>query len=423
MNKTLILSHTEFSRQFHKGGIGEIANSAKLALLMQQMGYRVDPIVDIYDLCGEPTNKLYRDLAQINLDLAELGHPLLENCELPEAKMIFQKVELHSPQTIFILSWHWTLAGLFATGIQRICPTVGKFYVYHKNQRVLSELYAPMDFLITESLLANLKGVEYGIAPWKMIYLPHHFPQSIERFKPDRKHLEKVAWNRKKTLKISENTLIVGMVSRLSIRKNCSYLFDAVAKLVEEGHDILLVVKGDFDGKQPLLKEKMAPYLQEPWFLWDPTYTPFPQVVSLYRTFDLFVNLSGREGASNTVVEMLSLGIPTVVLDGTTNPYLFKGGALFVKNDGTVHHEGYPFQAPDEEALLETLRSLIESPTLRKEWQRRAKTVACQRFHPDVTLKRLPLIFERLSSRGEDKACRAKVENLYQTDLALYGFE
>jgi len=169
----------------------------------------------------------------------------------------------------------------------------------------------------------------------------------------------------------------------------------------------------------------MEPYLNETWFLWDQSYIPFPQVLSQYRTFDLFVNLSGREGASNIVVEMLALGIPTVVLDGTTNPYLFKGGALFVKNDGIDHRSDYTFQAPDREDLLETLRALAQSQTLREEWQKRAKAVAYKRFHPDLTLKRLPLIFEMAStsSRKEDKGFRAKVENLYKTDLGLYGFE
>ncbi len=254
--------------------MGEIVNSAKLSLLMQQMGYKVEPIVDIHALCGEPSNKLYRDLFRLNLDLAELGYPLLESCELEEAKRIFQKVGVRSPEIIFILSSHCALAALFAIGIQRICPTVAKFYVFHKNQEVFTELYAPSDLLITESLLANLKGVEYGIPPWKMIYLPHHFPKNIDQIKPDRKYLEEFALKRKK--EVSDNTLVIGMVSRLGICKNCSYVFDAVSKLVQEGLDILLVVKGNFDGEQPLWKTRMEPYLNEPWFLWDKSYTHFP---------------------------------------------------------------------------------------------------------------------------------------------------
>ncbi|MFZ0565471.1 MAG: glycosyltransferase [Chlamydiales bacterium] len=422
MNKVLILSHTEFSRQFHPGGVGEIVNTAKLSRLMKEMGYPVDPTLDIYTVYGEPNDQSYRNLATLNLDLAELGYPLLELGHYEGAQKIFQRVEQLHPDLIFILSWNNALATFFATGIQKLSPIVSKLYIFEESEEVFVSLYAPSDLLVTECLLANQKGIEAGLPPWKMIYLPHHFPQEIKQIKADRNYLEGVAKANNKPLLRSNKTVVIGMVSRLAYRKNCSYVFEAVSKLVQKGYDLILVIKGNYDGAQPVLEKEIARYQKEPWFLWDKSYTPFPKALAEYQTFDLFVHLSGREGGSNTVVEMLALGIATVVLDGTTNPFLFKGGALFCPSDEKLRPPQFPFQAPDRQALLELLEALVESEELRKEWQKKGQTVAYQRFHPDLTRERLPLIFDAaFSYRKKERHMIKAIEALYASDCERYA--
>lgn len=419
MKNSLFLSHTNASRKFHKAGIGEIANTAKLCRLIDCPS---DRILDIHELCGDNGDESYLRLSDINRDLAELNQPILEDLQVETAKKIVQRVQQYRPEEICILSWDWAPAVLFAAGVHRLCPTLGKIYIFQETDRILTTLYEPCDLIITESLRASMKAIEAGIPAWKLAYIPHHFPENLEKIPLDPDYLKKVAQANFKPLIKTNKTIVIGCVSRIVFYKNVNYVLDAVQALRDEGHDLLFVLKGNFENETSLLHQHLNFYLNQPWFLWDREPSPYPDLLSGCRTFDIFVHLSGREGASNVVVDMLALGVPTLVLDATTNPCLFKEGAVFVKNDGNKHFlGGCLYQAPDVDDFTQKLRAFVESPSLRQEWGARGKAVAKQRFHPQMTRDRMPLIFEALRGyrKGETRL-RSAVEALYESDLKCY---
>ena len=210
-------------------------------------------------------------------------------------------------------------------------------------------------------------------------------------------------------IKKKKKKRIIGTVSRLEYGKNAEFAIEAVRRLVEKGHDVILYLKGDFPeitpypGYKPLLIEMLKSYENEEWLVWDRKWTPFPDVLEEYAQFDVLLHPSGAEGGSHVVVECLGLGIPCVVLNCTTNPYLFKGVATFVETTGKMQPAQLSFYIPDIHDLVNQLEKDLPPPN---------PTLVQERFHPDIARARIPLLFER---------DQEKIAALYQEDCKIYG--
>jgi glycosyltransferase involved in cell wall biosynthesis len=109
----------------------------------------------------------------------------------------------------------------------------------------------------------------------------------------------------------------------------------------------------------------------------------------LYASIDLFVHLSASEAGSNVVAETLSYGIPTLVLDASTNPTLFKGGAIFVESEALPKA---PYETPKTEDLYQKLKKLVEDPKEREEASRQALAFAQKRFAREHAAPRIDLM-------------------------------
>ncbi len=357
--------------------MGERALAKKITKLLVESGVKVAPVIDVIEHLGDQ----YEKLASLNYDLADGGHALLEGIRC---------LELPSSDLLLILSWCFSVAAVFATDVHQSRLTVAKLYAHHTHERILPELYKPADLLITESLLANERGAAYGIAPEKMLYLPHTYVPSKRKVSKEKRR-------------------VIGTVSRLEYGKNCEFAIEAVRRLAEKGHEVVLVLKGDFPGEslypeyKTLLTEMLEAYQYEPWLIWEREATPFPEVIEEYTEFDLLLHPSGAEGGSHVVVECLGLGIPCVVLGCSTNPFLFKGLATFVRTTGEMRPAQLPFYTPDLDDLVEKLEQELPPPDPAR---------VAERFHPDVARERIPLLFEPDPE---------KIKTLYQKDCLLYG--
>ena len=386
----LILGHTS-------SGMGEktLAHNFKRAL--EGVGYAVEPVVDILELMGDK----FEPFAQINYDLADGDHPIMDDLK-----------ETHSfgnTDITLILSWCFSVAALFATGIHKKRPTIANLYAHHPNERILTKLYEPADLLITASLLASERAMTYGIAPEKVLYLPLSYPIECESIKPSRAYVERLAHLQGKPL--GKNTQVIGCVGRLEYGKNCEFAVEAVRRLALKGKDVVLVLKGDFPKEspypdyKPLFSQMLHTYRDEPWLLWDPTPTSFPQVMEEYASFDLLLHPSGAEVASHVAVECLGLKKPVVLLDCSTNPYLFKDLATFVKTTGEMRPALLPFYVPDLEDLCEKLEKELIPPNF---------SIVSERFHERELQKRIPFLFDR------DPAI---IKSLYEEDRKHYGID
>lgn len=384
----LILGHTVT-------GMGEKTLALKFSRALEAAGYGVLPIVDILRLLGAD----YEPLAKLNYDLADADSPLLEDLRLPP--------RLDQCDLLLILSWSFSLAALCATGVHKTRPTAVKLYAHHPNERILTRLYEPADLVITESLLGNARAYQYGIDPGKVLYLPHSYPAEYENCSSSRTYVERLAAEQGKPL--CSTTRVIGCVGRLEYGKNCEWAVEAVRLLAESGQDVVLVLKGDFPEHspypdfKPLFSQMLQTYRDEPWLLWDPRPSPYPQVMEEYASFDVLLHPSGAEGASHVAVECLGLLKPVVLLDCSTNPYLFKGIAHFVKRAPEMRPAQVPFYVPDMEALCHALKRELRPPDSKK---------VRERFHESYLQERMPLLFER-----DPKTLR----ELYRDDCRRYG--
>jgi glycosyltransferase involved in cell wall biosynthesis len=419
MPKSIIFfSHTENSKKKYPGGIGEIINTKKIYDLARSLGYPISEIIDIYELFEDP--QWHQALFEANYTLAEQGYPVIEEVGCTQLKSIYHQIASKKPSILMWLTWNRHISALLALGLHRLCATIGKLYAFWENERIFNELYNPLDLLLTESLLGNKKGIQYGIPPWKILYLPHHYPANIEDVKPDPFYIQHFLQKKEGLLKRNA-PLIIGMVCRLEPGKNIGFALDVVHRLVQEGKNILFVLKGTFHRFDHSSQRFMESLQKQDWFVWDSEYTPFPEVLNIYATFDLCLNLSGSEGASNVIVEFLALGKPTLILQASTNGYLFKGGAYFIKNDGQLRSGPTPYIGPDDNDLYMTLKAFIEDESLRKEWGIRAKEIAKKRFHPSINQERIPLLFEAASSfRLGQTYLREKILSIYEEDCKNY---
>lgn len=365
----LILGHTT-------SGMGEKSLAIKFKTAVEKAGFSVVDLLDILTVMGDQ----YEPLARINYDLADLGHPIMDD--------LIKGYDLPGSDALLILSWSFSLAALFATGIHKTRPTIAKLFAHHPEERILPELYTPASLLITESLLAHERAIAYGLEPSKLLYIPHCYPVECEIVKPERHYVTQLAERQKKNIR--KRTRVIGCVSRFDYGKNCEFAVEAVRRLYQAGQDIVLVLKGNFPevtnfpDYKPLFSKMLEAYKKEPWLLWDESFTPFPNIMEEYASFDLLLHPSGAEGASHVVTEFLGLGKPVVLLNCSSNPYLFKHLANFVKTTGTLREGPLPFYFPDLDDLCRVLESrlVIPDPDLVK-----------KRFHEERLRSRIPYIF------------------------------
>lgn len=432
-NPILLLSHGKPSKEYLGIVRGEMSNTERFKTLLIEGGYPHTISKDIFEIFGGDVHALYEPLAELNVELARGGFAMLDETALPHALDVRDTILKTNPEFLFILSWAWSGAALYATGIHKHCPVASKLYVHHENETVIAPLYEAHTLLLTESLLANQRAIAQGIAPWKMIHLPHHYPPQVKEVKPSRAYVEKLHERLKKTRPLKKETVVIGSISRLEFGKNIEFSLQIVEKLYEEGIDVVFVLKGGYEEYTPYpiyrdwLKEVVDSLQDKPWFLWDQEPTPHSAIFDVFSSFDLFLHLSGAEAGSNVVVEALALGLPTVIVDGTTNPSLFRGGACFVDHDGQMPQDLlHPFRVPEKEDLYRKVKELVTSNKSRKQLSINALNVAQARFCPERTLERLPLIFKALKAyHSQSSSCdliKKEVEELYEQDLRRYDW-
>lgn len=309
--KSLIFTHLETD-------MGERVHAQKCAKLLGNA-----ELFDIPTLLGDD----YEAFASLNYALADGNQAPMEES--------FIKVESEGDLNL-ILSWSHGLAAMLATGVHRQRRTIAKLYAHQTNERILKTLYEPVDLLITESLLASERAAAYGL---ESLYIPHHYTAQP---KSCRSYVNALAESQGKKVR----DIVIGTVSRLEYWKNPEFAIEAVRQLAQS-EDVMLVLKGDFPKEKVYpdyherLSEMLEAYQNEPWLLWDRKSVGYPDVLNQYASFDVCLQPSGAEGGSNVVVELLAMGKPTLLLDASSNPYLFKGELYLQKQAGRFKRHNF----------------------------------------------------------------------------------
>lgn len=422
----LVLGHGEPTKNQLCSLRGDIGATTKFLHLLNLGNYPAHSL-DILELFNQ-SSSLYYSLSSLNYELALSGHGLIEESHFPEIKTVLNRLLSTDCQHVIVFSWLASLMAVLGTGVHKQKALISKAFTLQENETIHPNLYNKCDLLITESLLTNKKIIESGIPPWKTLLLPHFAFIEEKEPLPSRDYAEKVAFKKKP---FTPETLILGTVCRVEAGKNCEFILEAVKKLTDEGYPLLFILKGGLENHSnaPIYRDWLANLLEslqeESWFIWDPDPTPIHEIHTIYASFDIFIHLSGSEGGSNAIVEALSQGLPSLILDASTNPSLFKNGAYFVKNAGFSHPNFFPsFLLPDREDLYEKLKNLVTDAALRKHWSECGRRISAERFSKKEGLQRIPLMLKASQLYHSNTGCdsiKKEVEERYVQDCALFG--
>ena len=114
----------------------------------------------------------------------------------------------------------------------------------------------------------------------------------------------------------------------------------------------------------------------------------------MYSSFDFSLNFTGGDIASTTGVEKLGRVVPCVMLDGGSNPYLFKGATRFVQNQGAaaMRHVNKLYHMPNQASLVKAIEELIVDAKARQVLGKKGHEAARERFSPELAKHKLSLV-------------------------------
>ncbi|MBD2563164.1 MULTISPECIES: glycosyltransferase [Nostoc] len=195
------------------------------------------------------------------------------------------------------------------------------------------------DLIIVNSYAGREYYLTHGFPSNKMMVI--HNGIDIELFKPDQGARIKV----RKSWGIPEDTILLGLVGRLDIRKDHPTFLRAAALLFKDRQDVRFVCVGS--GSENYVRElrQMADELSiSNQVIWIKARA---DISAIYNALDIVVSSSYTEGFPNVIGEAMSCGVPCVVTD--------VGDSAWIVGDMDVV---VPPKNP--EALKTAMKNLIE---------------------------------------------------------------
>jgi sugar transferase (PEP-CTERM/EpsH1 system associated) len=182
---------------------------------------------------------------------------------------------------------------------------------------------------------------------------------------------------------IDENEFVIGTISRLERIKNHAGLIRAVQRINQGAQKVRLMIVGDGPDR-PYIEQLVRSY---------PT-TPAPilagytaDAASYYRLFDAFALNSVAEGMSNTLLEAMSSGLPTVCTAVGGNPEL-------IAND----RRGILVGSGADSELEAAISEYAESPQLRAVHGANARQFVQDHFSLREMVQRYVGLYETVTS-------------------------
>ena len=144
---------------------------------------------------------------------------------------------------------------------------------------------------------------------------------------------------------------------RISHQKNLPLLIDAYAKFYKKHHDYSLGIIGDAgneEGKEVF--RKINDMIQSYGLSQTITIKPFdPNLHNAIKDYAMFVSSSDYEGMSNSMLEAMAIGLPTICTDCPA------GGAREIIRD---HENGLLVPVKDADALCKAMCEVAENASL-----------------------------------------------------------
>ena len=271
----------------------------------------------------------------------------------------FQVVHCHQ-YSPYSYGWfgHW------GTGARLVFTEHGRFHPdrHRKKARWLNPLMAR-----TTSHLVAISGatrdalVEYEYLPASKIDVIYNGIKGLKA-EPEKQRTLKIS------LGVNNSDKVIGTVARLDAVKNQALMLKATRQLVDAGYPIKLLLVGDGPEREALEAQSKSLGLAD-----QVIFTGFQTEPGDYLSLmDVFLLPSFTEGTSMTLLEAMSLGIPTVATSVGGTPEIVVQGetGLLVASD-------------DLTAFKQAIEQLLNDKILFKKMSKAAK----ERFEAQFTAK------------------------------------
>ncbi|RBW49728.1 glycosyltransferase [Marinobacter sp. F3R11] len=261
----------------------------------------------------------------------------------------------------------WIYGWLAALGTQAkvVFTEHGRFYP--DRYRYKAMLVNPLMALLTPAVVAISNAtkdalVTYEFIPRKKIQVVYN---GISPLKRDDLEVQKV----RESLRIPQDAFVVGTVSRLDPVKNQSMMLRAFKEFNEKYPDSYLLMVGDGPDK-----EKLVALAKELGIDERTVFTGFiNNPVHYLSAMDVFLLSSHTEGTSMTLLEAMSLGIPSVATRVGGNPEIVNHGITGILTE------------PDQSSAFSTaMNKLYQDPVFRKLQGKAAQKRFFEKFSSEV---------------------------------------
>ncbi|MFN8709790.1 MAG: glycosyltransferase family 4 protein [Planctomyces sp.] len=176
--------------------------------------------------------------------------------------------------------------------------------------------------------------------------------------------------------------LLIGAAGRLSEEKGFHHLIDAVGKLVREGLPLGLLIAGEGHLKEQLQQQiddlELQNHVRLTGFLADPR--------ELYRSIDLFVLSSLREGLPNVVLEAMASQRPVIATNCNGIPALI-----------STEENGLVIRPDSCEALIDAIQRCSLSESLRDRLAKAGRQTIERNFCFRRRMQKIVAVYRKLS--------------------------
>lgn len=214
--------------------------------------------------------------------------------------------------------WVYGVLGALGTKAKVIFTEHGRFYPDRRSWK--RRIINPLLLLRTKYVTAISKATKQALVDYE--YIPEAQIEVIYNgIAP--LHVDDVEVSElRKKLGFKDDEIVLGTIARLDPIKNQSMMIEAFALLLKDNSNCRLMVVGDGEMRNELEKLTISLGLTEKVLFTGYIAKPACHLVLM----DVFLLSSFSEGTSMTLLEAMSLGIPSVVTDA--------GG-----NREVIHHE------------------------------------------------------------------------------------
>ena len=304
------------------------------------------------------------------------------NIKHDRPRIIWELARLMRRHRIDILhaaAYHPSLFGRLAAILAGVPIRVHHEHLLVSRRRIHRALINKMLGYFTQSHITVSEALRHQVIDWYGLN-----PNKVEviynavraDFFPSASH-RAVSRN---NLGLSQNTKVIGMVSRLNVVKGYNYLFAAVGQL-RDTFPIRVLIVG-FGPHEAEIRRQSEDYGVGSLVEFLGMRRDIPELLS---AMDIFVLPSNLEGFSVSLIEAMAAGLPVVVSD-------IPGNLEAVEPNVS----GLVFPSGNVEALKENLVLLLENPMLARKLGDTARDRASSHFTVEQYGSRIRNLYDRL---------------------------